>query len=253
MAISALAFGAGVARSLADARRRLCRVHGQCRTDALLRGLFGSVHRGVPMEPCRNLDRLFGLTARRRSELAAGRSVGRPARAAAPALARRQPARSRPVGQRVHFGTLADHPALRSGDDDRGQLPRTGRLCATAVAPFCAPAWHGDLDHAIGQRVWARCFGTARSIADLDPWLARDLSRAVYLHGRRGPVARLAVWPRGPITDPSGKRSDTWQFGSDLAAIAGMELGRSDPNAAFLAAFRGVPVHRPRELSGFAA
>src|SRR6516164_10717356 len=123
MAVSPVALGAGFARGLADARRRLRRVHRQRRVDALLRDLSGGLHRAVPMEPRRDLDRLLGLAARRWCELAAGRSVGRPARAPPPPIARGEPARSRPAGQRIHFRALANHPALWSGDDDWGQLP----------------------------------------------------------------------------------------------------------------------------------
>ena len=160
------------------------------------------------MEPRRDLDRLFGLAARGRGELAAGRHVGRSSRAPPPAAARREPARYRSGGQRIHFSTLANHPALWGRDDDRRQLPRAGRLCAAAFAPFRPAARHGDLDCAVGQRLRARRLGAARPITDLYPRLARDLSRASDLYDCCRTVPRLAVSPRCPLPDSGGTRTD---------------------------------------------
>src|SRR5271163_4764353 len=55
----------GFARSLADARRGVRRIHRQRRHHAFLRGVSAGVHRRVSLEPCGDLDRLLGLAARR--------------------------------------------------------------------------------------------------------------------------------------------------------------------------------------------
>ena len=83
--------------------------------------------------------------------------------------------------QRLCHRAVADRAALRHRHDDRRQLPRARRLRADAVAAFRAPARHGDLDRAIGQRHRARHLGAARAVADLADRLAQHLSGA----GRR--------------------------------------------------------------------
>jgi len=205
------------------------------------------------VEPRRDLDRLFGLAARRGRELTAGRRFGRSPRSAPAVAARRRPAPSRAARQRLCLGTLADHPALRDHHDDRRELPRACRVRAVAVALFRAAARYGGLDSAIRQRLWPRRLGAARPISDFDSRLACHLSGAGRLHCRRRAAARRDISPCQPL--PGLGRTRSILIGGSRGAddVGELDLGRSDAHAAFLAALCGLFVHRVGKFSGLAA
>ncbi len=170
-----------------------------------------------------DLDRLLGLAARCRRELAIGWCAGRPARAAPPAGARRRLAVCRPRRQRADLRAVAGRPVLRDRHDDRGQLPGSSGLCAVAVAPIRAAPRDGDLYRPVGQRLRASGLGAARSIADLDDRMARDFLGAGRLYRRCRPAARRAVSPCRPL--PGRERTRRDDPGLGRVASAGRSAG----------------------------
>ena len=181
---------------MAAAGRRLCRVHGQRRADAFLRGLSGRIHPGIRLEPRRDLDCLFGLTAGCRRELALGRRHGRSARAIAAVADRQCPLDRRADRLRSRDVAVADHPALWRRHDVWRQLPRTCRLRADPVAALCAATRHGDFGRAVGQWLCPRRIGACGAIADLVLRLAGDVFAPGWFYGRDGRAVGGNVSPR---------------------------------------------------------
>ncbi len=240
--------------SMADARRGFCRFLGQRRNHALLCGVSRGVHRRIPLEPGRDLNRVFGVSTRRRRHLATRRYDGRQVGATSPLAARGKPALCRAVGEGADLRPLAEHPVVRNRHDHRGQLPWARRIRAPAVAPFRAASRDGDLDRPVGQWLWPRRLGAARTVSDLDNRLAPDVFGAGGVYRRCSTIARGRLPPSQPLPDRArSRRRGHLGFGSPSPALPQLDLGRSSAHAAFLAALRGLFVYRRRQLSGVIA
>ncbi len=148
------------------------------------------------LEPGRDLDRLFGLAARRRRELAVGRRDGRSARAIAAVAGRQRSFDRRADRLRSNYVAVADHPALRRRHDVRRQLPRACGVCADPVAALCAAARDGDIGRAVGQRLCPRRVGAGCAAVDLVLRLARDVFDPGRFYGGDGRAVGGNVSPR---------------------------------------------------------
>ena len=187
--------------------------------------------------------------AGRRLQLAAGRRAGRPAGPAAAGAARRQPAGRRawsaaPRPTRCGRWSLLYGVVMTSAPIASG----CWSSCRCCRGISCATARHGDLGRAVGQRLRPRRLGAAQPDAD-----RRRSAGAAPIWWQAAFMARgdCCRWPCC---------SDRRGAGSARAAVAGgrggataLDPGRGDPHAAFLAAVRGLHVHRPRQLPGVAA
>ncbi len=202
------------------------------------------------MGPGRDLGGLLRLPARDRDQLAPHRSAGRPSRHAGAGGGGRGPPRGRAGGQRDRVLALAGRRPLRPRDDARLELPRAGGVGAAAVPLVRAAARARDLDRAIGQRPRAGRFCAGGAVPDLRHRLAPLVPRARRADGRRGSSDRPRL-PH-PGASPGRGRADR-AIGCRRPQRAGVDGDRRDAHAALLAALRGVPAHRARELPGVAA
>ena len=137
------------------------------------------------------------------------------------------------------------------------ELPRARRVRADPVAPLRAPSRHGDLDRAVGQRLRARGVGAAGSARDL----AIGWRTPIW---RRPPSWASLVWPlaalfrRAEPPAPAPRRTRRPRAAAPTATppppgAADWTLAEAMRDVAFLAAVRGLPVHRARQLLRLAA
>src|SRR5215471_4521144 len=93
---------------------------------ALLHCVPGRLHRGVRLEPWRELNRLLGVAADQRRDLAVGWRPGGSAGTTPACADRGFPPGGRTARQLLRKHAVASDPALRRGDDTGCELPRAG-------------------------------------------------------------------------------------------------------------------------------